>query len=114
MLRVVNLSLLASHRPYGAMLDGTAEGREVEPLVASGVLPLDDYGRMGLQLLSPVLVADALLLIGGTQLLARRLMPHTPSHTAHRLYRRLFHFDHPCVCSAGKMGSSRWVGWRSR
>ena len=92
MLGVVNLSLLASHRPYGAMVDGE-DGGDVDPLVASCVLPLDDYGRMGLQLLSPVIVGSALALIGGTQLVAGRLLSCTTSPLLHRLYRRLFDFD---------------------
>ena len=92
MLGVVNLSLLASHRPYGAQVGGEGGG-DVSPLLASCVLPLDDYQHLALQLASPALVAAALAALAAVQWAVRRLLPLSSSHIARWLYRRTFDFD---------------------
>ena len=87
------------------MVGGEGRG-DVNPLVASCVLPLDDYGRMGLQLMSPLSWWwRALAVIAGlAQLLASaNAVPHLFTPLAHRLYRRLFDCDSSELTRGGRV-----------
>ena len=102
---VINVSLLASHHPYGTNTDGWNDDDHLR--VAGCIAPLSDYGLMGMQLLSPLLAVLLLAVIVGVQWLTSRLLKLLRAHPlAHHVYRWLFVFGEERAEAGSQSGLS--------